>query len=62
MNYLMHPSFVDYDDHDRSARAAERYEIDRGLRSAEEQRRAERRTRRRRRARRYLRAVISRFA
>lgn len=62
MTYLIHPDFTVQDDRDRSMRAAERYEIERALRTADELRRAERRDRRRNRNRRYLRLVLGRFA
>lgn len=60
MTYFVHPDFTVQDDRDRSLRAAERYELERALRTADEQQRAERRARRRHRTRRYLRLVLGR--
>lgn len=63
MNYFIHPDYtVDKSDRDRSMRAAERYEIERALRTADERKRAERRQQRKQRNRRYLRLVLGRVA
>lgn len=62
MTYLVHPDFTIQDERDRSLRAAERYELERALRMADEQQRAQRRARRQQRTRRYLRLVLGRSA
>jgi|GEM_PF-5663571 hypothetical protein len=62
MTFLIHPDHITYNDRDRTMRAAERYEIERALREADEQHRAERRARRQGRTRHYVRAVFGRFA
>jgi len=60
--YFVQPDHLVHDDRDLSLRAAERYELERALRAADELARAERRSKRRRRARRYLRLVLNRVA
>ena len=60
--YLIHPDDTVHDDRDRSLRAAERYELERALRTADELQRAERKARRQHRTRRYLRRVLGRLA
>ncbi|QGN34056.1 hypothetical protein [Microlunatus sp. Gsoil 973] len=62
MSFIINPDHVTYDDRDRSMRAAERYEIERAMREADEQQRAERRAKRQRRTRHYVHAVFGRFA
>lgn len=62
MSYWMHPNDTVRNDREHSLRAAERYEFERALRTAQEQARAEQKARRKHRVRRYARLVLHRAA
>lgn len=62
MSYWIHPNDTIGNQREHSLRAAERYELEQALRTAQEQARAERKARRKHRVRRYARLVLHRAA